>query len=258
MNIGLLMINGENDILPAVLKTHCEIVDVFYVLDGTIPNDESRRICEATGKCGGYITDAELPRPRFSEKPVCGWRQAIYEMAVADHGWDHWFLVLHGDEIWTQHPDQIIQPGVDGYVMLLPFYFPRDGEPWDYGQHPLEQLHWNLAPGFPEFRMFHGGPNVRYLEGQTFNTRPEGIERTVVCDAPIRHYLYRSPSVQRVRAHQHQETQFDPDNYQHITDHDAVYWTGDRIAEYMSKQWFPLLRYDNQVVLTAGEDMSHA
>ena len=243
MNIGLLMINGENDILEEVLESHCEIVDVFYTLDGTIPNDESKAICMETGKCGGYITDAELPRPRFTEKPVCGWRQAIYEMAVADHGWDHWFLVLHGDEIWTCAPEDIVVPGVDGYTMLLPFFFPREGEPWDYSKGAIEQLHWNLGPGFPEFRLFHGNPNVRYRESQRFNTMPEGLSSNLLVDAPILHYLYRSPEVQRARAAQHQQTEFDLDNYLHIVEDDVVYWNDERIKDYQAQAHFKELTY---------------
>lgn len=241
--IGLMMINGENDILERVLASHEQVADVFYVLDGTVPNDTSRALCERSPKCGGYITDAELPRPPYPDKPVCGYRQALYEMACADHGPDNWFLILHGDEVWTEHPGTIVN-GADGYWFLLPFYFPRSGEDWDYDVHPLDQLRWNLRPGYPEFRMFKGGTHVRYSCTQSFNTRPAGITGDGHVAAPIKHYLYRSPDAQRARARQHQATGFDPDNYQHIIDHDAVYWTDEMIARHQKSQWFTELACD--------------
>ncbi|MEN3337126.1 MAG: hypothetical protein V7647_802 [Acidobacteriota bacterium] len=233
--IGLLMVSHEDDILEAVVAAHEEIVDVFYVLDGTTPNDVSRRICEASPKCGGYLTDAELPRPPYTEKPVCGYRQSLYEAAVADHGWDNWFLILHGDEVWTCDPRDIVEDGHDGYWFQLPFYFPRDGEEWDNATHPLDQLRWRLGPGFPEFRMFKGGPNVRYSETQTYDTKPSGVVGDGRCVAPIKHYLYRSPDEQRARAARHVETGFDPDNYRHITARDEVYWDDEMIARYQQQ-----------------------
>ncbi len=173
---------------------------------------------------------------------MCGYRQALYKAAVADHGWDHWFLVLHGDEIWTAHPDDIVGDGRDGYWFLLPFYFPRAGDPWQDDVHPLDQLRWRLGPGFPEFRIFRGGPHVRYEETQSFNTKPTGIVGDGRCDAPILHYLYRSPDVQRERASR--ERQLDIDNYRHIIDRDEVYWTDDMIGRYMAQPHFAMLSCD--------------
>lgn len=250
--LGLLMINGENDVLPEMIGHYEAIVDAFYVLDGTLPNDTSKALCTGSAKCGGYITDAELPRDRYPNKPVCGYRQAIYEQAVADHGHNNWFVLLHGDEVWTTYPADVVN-GHDGYWFTLPFYFPRAGEPWDYNQHPLDQLHWNLSPGWPEFRMFRGSPYVKYWEQQTFNAKPDGVVGGGRCAAPIKHYLYRSPDAQRERAKQHLVTGFDPDNYKHITERDAVYWTDEMIAEYQQREWFRTLSDDREE--TTGHDV---
>jgi hypothetical protein len=172
---------------------------------------------------------------------VCGWRQFLLEHAYLDHGHNNWFLVLHGDEIWTRNPRSAVSDRYDGYIYRLPFFFPREGEEWDPDVHPVDQLHWSLWPGFPEFRLFRGGQHVHYDRGQRFNTRPQGIQNVAICHDPILHYLYRSPEVQRSRAAVHQETQFDPDNYQHITDRDDVYWTDDMIAGAMG-QWYDEVR----------------
>jgi hypothetical protein len=246
-HIGLLMINGENDVLERTLAHNSEYVDAFYVLDGTVPNDESERICRAHPKCWGYRTDAQLPRPPYGDKPVCGWRQFMLEHAYADHGHDNWFLILHGDEVWTKHPKEMVTSSFDGYIYKLPFYFPREGEEWDPAVHPLDQLHWSLWPGYPEFRLFLGGEGVNFNRDQRFNTRPAGIKRAAIAPDPILHYLYRSPDAQRARAAEHARTDFDLANYLHILDDDAVYWTDEMIGRYRRKEFFTELRDTAQV-----------
>jgi hypothetical protein len=228
--LGIMMVSHENDILGRVLAEHSKIVDAFYVLDGTIPSDVSEAICRSFDKCAGYTTDSELPRPPYPELTTCGYRQWPYEQAVADHGTDNWFLELHGDEVWTFHPSEAItaHPGADGFIFPLPFYFSRD--PWDDNRHPFDQLRWHMEPGWPEFRMFKGNPNVGFDPAQHFNTQPAGLHHVVHAGFPIKHYPYRSPTVQRERALVHQRTGFDPDNYQHILDGDQVVWTDEMIA----------------------------
>lgn len=236
--IGLMMIAGENDILPTTIAAHEQIVDAFYVLDGTTPNHVSAAICRAAAKCAGYATDADVPKPRFPERPVDGYRQFIYEHAVSDHGFDNWFLLLHGDEIWRFDPRPLTTMGADGFIFDLPFYFPRAGEPWDDTRSPLEQLRWRLGPGFPEFRMFKGSENVRFDERQHFNVMPSGLHRLQRRPEQIDHYLYRSPAAQRARAQQHLASGFDPDNYRHIAAADKVFWDDEMIASYQSKPYF--------------------
>ena len=187
MNIGLLLVADENDILERVLAANLKFVDVFYVLDGTVPNRQSKRTCAHAAKCRGYWTDAELPRPPYPEGTVCGYRGFIYDKAVEDHGYDHWFVELHGDEIWTVHPNQVIEenPSADGFIFPLPFYFPRADEPWDDKVHPLDQLHWHMTPGWPEFRLFRGNPNVHFSPTQHFNTQPSGLTNVVQVGHPL-------------------------------------------------------------------------
>lgn len=227
VNVGLLMINGENDILERTLAANCEFVDCFYALDGTTPNEHSKAIVTAHPKCEGYVTDDEVAGERFGPLPRDGWRQFLYEQASAAYGRDNWFLLLHGDEVWTGLPDNMDDH--DGFMFSLPVYFPRAGEPWNPNVHPLDQLRWHLGPGYREFRMFKGGDHVNYEPQQHFNVTPSGIHRVGGCDKPIKHYPYRAPELQRERAARHQQTGFDPGNYQHITDDDAVYWDDQRI-----------------------------
>lgn len=258
--LGLLMINHENDILADVLATHSEIVDAFYVLDGTIPNTASREICESFDKCAGYATDADLPRPPYPSGTTCGYRKWPHEMAVAEHGPDNWFLELHGDEIWTFDPHEVVDeyPDADGFVFPLPFYFPLEGQGWDDKRSPLEQLTWSLGPGWPEFRMFRGGDHVHFQPEQHFNTTPSGVHRIAYVDWPIKHYPYRSPRVQRERAAIHQRTGFDPDNYSHIVDDDMLFWDDEMILRYRQKACFRELRNDAEQALYGHRSRSAA
>lgn len=235
MNIGLLMIREENDILERVLAMNYEIYDVLYVLDGTVPSDVSYDICEATGKLCGFWTDAELPRPPYPEGTVCGYRGFIHDQAVSDFGPDHWFLELHGDEVWTFLPEDVIEawPGYDGFGFRLPCYFPRDE--WKANVHPLDQLRWHLLPGWPEFRMYRGNPGVQWDPTQHFNTQPSGLSNIIWTPRVIKHYPYRSPEAQRARAAAHQQSGFDPSNYQHIVHDDEVVWTDAMIQRFMSE-----------------------
>lgn len=246
--VGLLMIDGEDDVLERVIAEHERIVDVFYVLDGTWPNDYSEMICKTSDKCGGYLTDRDLPRPRFPAQARDGSRQALLELAYAAHGHDNWFALLHGDEVWECDPREVIASpnGTDGFGFRLPFYFPRAGEPWREDVHPLDQLRWSLGPGFPEFRLFRGGPGVGFDPFQHSSTRPGGIESVQWTSDTIRHYLYRSPENQIARAERRRATGFDPANYEHISAEGGVYWTDEMIDDYRQKPhaYFTELRHD--------------
>lgn len=241
--IGLLMINGENDILERTLAHNAGFLDAFYVLDGTVPNNVSERICWQHPKCAGYTRDDQLPRPPYPSIAVCGYRKHLHDQAVADYGPDNWFVILHGDEVWTEDPRERIDPVHDGWIYQLPFFFPRAGEEWLPDAHPVDQLRWHLKPGYPEFRLFRGGAGVAYDATQRFNTKPSGIYTIGFADAPILHYLYRSPESQRARAATHVQTQFDPENYSHILNGDAVYWTDAMIDSYRDRQHFRELAY---------------
>lgn len=246
--IGLLMVADEDDILGRTLEINAGYVDCFYVLNGSNDTTRSEDLLTGHEKCWGYWTDNELPEDEYGTLPADGWRGFLYDEAADDHGYDNWFVLLHGDEIWTRDPRYIVAPRFDGYVFRLPFYFPRAGEPWDYTRHPVDQLSWHLGPGWPEFRMFRGGDHVSYDPYQHFDVKPRGVDRLALCMDRILHYPYRSPEVQRARAARHEQTRFDPDNFQHIVKDDAVYWTDDMIAERRSKPSFADLYIDKVMV----------
>jgi hypothetical protein len=243
--VGLTMIANEDDVLAEVVAHHESLVDVFYVLDGTVPNAYSKQTVTASEKCAGYTRDAELPRPPYPVGTVCGYRKFLHEQAVAEFGPDNVFVLLHGDEVWTATPRRVVQenPSADGFVFLLPFYFPR--ESWDITRSPLEQLKWRLGPGFPEFRMFVGREGMAYSPTQHFDVAPSGVRYKITVSYPIRHYLFRSPEAQRTRARMHAASGYDPSNYEHILNGDRVIWTEEMIGEWQRNPHFRELVRDD-------------
>ena len=241
------MINEENDILERALAHNAPLVDCFYVLDGISNHTRTWTIIREYG-CVGYYLDSNMPRPPYPRQPTDGYRQFLLEEAYEDWGHDNWFVLMHGDEVWTADPRSIVEGrDNDGWVFRLPFFVPLAEDGWDDTVHPLDQLHCSIGPGWPELRMFKGGPNVRYNPAQHFNVTPSGLGSIGYADAEILHYPYRSPAVQRARAAMHLKSGFDPDNYRHILDRDEVLWTPEMIAQRMRRPHCEQLR-DTRVV----------
>ncbi len=220
----------DEDIAADVLARSRASTDALYVLDGS----DTRAHLPALD---GYWRDEEMP---YDGQVRDGWRQFLYERAVADHGYDHWFCLLHSDEVWTFDPREMHArwPDADGFQFRASCYFPRAGEQWDYERSALDQLRWSLGPGWPEFRMFHGGPEVAFEPTQHFNTTPRGLRLIIQTDLEIKHYPFRSPSSQLARAQMHMRTGFDPDNYRHVLDGE-IYWSDARIKEWQKESRQP-------------------
>jgi len=218
------MIRDENDILADTLNFNTQYVDCFYVLDGSEDYKTAEDICMGSRKCAGYWRDVECPYPW---PPCDGWRQFLYARATEDNGYDHWFLLLHGDELWLNDPDEarLRVPDADGFEFRLPFAFPRS---WDYSRSAYEQLREFALPGWPEFRLFLGGKDVYYHPQQHFNTRPQGLHNIVrMDDMPILHFPYRSPESQRLRASK--SADWSPENYA-----GATTWDDERLKSFIA------------------------
>lgn len=243
-HIGLLVVKEEDDILERTLTYNALQVDAFYALDGTKDNAESKQIITSHPKCAGYWTDGEI-----GAAPCDGCRKHLLEHAYADHGHDNWFLLLHADEVWTHDVRSFTSRmgfAANAFIYQLPFFFPRADDGWDDEVHPLDQLHWHLGPGWPEVRLFRGGPNVHYDLGQHFNVTPAGVNVFATADAPIYHYPYRSPDTQFTRA----DCSWDPDNYAHVRAGD-VFWTDEMIEQWQQNPRFANLRTLNDAPVAA-------
>lgn len=200
-HIGLLMCGAaDEDVLGETIEQNERLVDCFYALTAGASIKHE--------KCVWQARDSDVPAS-YPDRATDGYRQFLYEQAVLDHGHGNWFLLLHADEIWRVDPPTVVaeHPGADGFVFRVPFWFPV--EPWD-NTRGISQLTHRLGPGWPEFRMFRGSPDVGYQPGQHFNTAPSGLRNIVHTDHVIDHYPYRSAEQQAAKRAHH----FDPDNYQ--------------------------------------------
>ncbi len=233
--IGLLVTACDEDIAADVLKRSQAKPDALYVLDG------SHSLAQLPS-VNGYWRDKDVP---YEGHMRCGWRQFLYERAVSDFGYDHWFLLLHTDEVWTFDPREVPDrwPSVDGFRFRAASYFPREGEDWDYETPPLDQLKWSLCPGWDEFRMFHGSPDVAYEPTQHFNISPGGLHSSVQTELEIKHYPFRSPESQLRRAKMHKETEYHLDGHQHVLE-GHYYWSDEMIAEWQHLDCCTELRHD--------------
>lgn len=199
--IALLVHKAEDDILPESLAANARFFDDIYTLNGdpdATPDDHQ-------------FTDASLPRPPFPENTVDGYRQALLEQAVKDHGHGHLYVLLHADEMWTIDPRKVAaaHPFADGFVFRMPLCF-NPGE-WDNERSPIAQMTACLRPGYPEFRVFRERPGVHFIPSQHFIVKPQGLTKIIDIADEVRHYPFRSAESQLQRA----TATFDPDNYQH-------------------------------------------
>jgi len=209
MIVGLLTVKEEHDILGWTLERMAPHVEAFYVLDGSREWERTLDVCRQHPQMHGFTRDDDLPASYEAGRD--GIRQHLLEQATADYGADHWFLLMHADEVWTVPPRSVADnhPDADGIVVPVACYFPR--EPWDDSRGP-EQLTWHLAPGWPELRMFRG--DVAYDPHQHFDVTPRGVSRLGYDYARVNHYPFRSPQQNRARA----AATWDPDNYRAVPD----------------------------------------
>ena len=221
------MIADENDVLEHTLARNSTLVDAFYVLDGSEDHKTANEICWDFDNCAGYWRDEYLPK-RYPRETTDGCRQFIYNRAGAECGYDHWFLLLHGDEFWTFDPQEVIDraPDADGFVFRLPFAFPRY---WDPAKSAADQLSEFMVPGWPEFRMFRGGHDVQFNPEVHFSVTPQGLHRIYQTEKQILHYLYRAPGVQYDRAAKRRR--WSPENWQELEAR-GPFWDDHRISEF--------------------------
>lgn len=208
MVIGLLMTAHDEDILERTLTHNAALVDCFYALDG----GAAKQIIVKQPNCSAYLSDFQC-----GEGPARdGWRQVLHRWAVADHGPEHLFVLLHGDEMWMDAPRDIADdnPGFDGFMLRL----------------PIATVSGDLiGPGVPEFRMFWGSDDVAYDWQQHFNVQPAGLDNVKLTHGMIAHVPWRSVASQRLRQAHHRDTGFDPDNHDRIYMHEQEiidHWLG--------------------------------
>ena len=100
--IGLMMTCNEEDCIREVMDNHVKYFDKILVLDGS--SDKTEEILRSYPQVKYFLKDKDiidkLPNKKFED---CA-RQFLIDKAQEMYGYDGWFTLLHGDEIWYDNP----------------------------------------------------------------------------------------------------------------------------------------------------------
>ena len=192
-NIGLMMTYNEEDIIDDVLKSHKKYFDKILVLDGS--TDKTPEILQSYDNVVYYLRDEQIfPKRKVTD----GVRQFLLEEAQKRYGYDGWFSLLHGDEIFVDNPNEIAlkaeKQGADIVNWHMLNFFLHTSQKKDYDDlAPLEKRLTHYHPGGLEIRQFKNKKGVYYKLDQVCRVLPHGLKNKPLWDFPIiKHYPERS------------------------------------------------------------------
>ncbi len=192
-NIGLMMTYNEEDIIEDVMNSHKKLFDKILVLDGS--TDKTPEILQSYDNVVYYLRDEQIFPKR---KTTDGVRQFLLEEAQKRYGYDGWFSLLHGDEIFVDNPNEIIikaeKQGADivNWHMLQFFLHTSQRENYD-DLAPLENRLKYYNFGDLEIRQFKNKKGIFFKLDQISRVLPYGLRNKPLLDYPImKHYQKRS------------------------------------------------------------------
>ncbi|MEA3492897.1 MAG: glycosyltransferase [Candidatus Margulisiibacteriota bacterium] len=196
-NIGLMMTCNEEDCIEEVMNEHAKYFDKILVLDGS--SDRTEEIVRSYDAVTYFIKDSEildkLPNRKFKD----GARQFILEKAQELYGYEGWFTLLHGDEIFYDDPNKISEKAekagaekVNWYAMNFFLHSTDKGKDLESIESLQERIKW-YCPGLLEIRQFKNKPGIYYELSEHGRVLPHGIGWKMYKYFPIyKHYPYRS------------------------------------------------------------------
>jgi glycosyltransferase involved in cell wall biosynthesis len=198
-NIGLLMTCNEEDCIEEVMNEHTKYFDKILVLDGS--SDRTEEIVRSYDAVKYFLKDREIISKLPDNKFKDGARQFILEKAQEMFGYEGWFTLLHGDEIFHDDPNKIAEKAekagvekVNWYAMNF-FLHSTDKEKELEGVKSVQaRVRW-YCPGFLEIRQFKNKPGIYYDLSEHGKVLPHGINWKMYKYFPVyKHYPYRSVS----------------------------------------------------------------
>ncbi|MBU0501855.1 MAG: hypothetical protein KJ811_01240 [Candidatus Margulisbacteria bacterium] len=212
-NIGLLMTCNEEDCIEEVMNEHIKYFDKILVLDGS--SDKTEEIIRSCSAVKYFLKDSEiidkLPNRKFED----GARQFLLQKAQELYGYDGWFTLLHGDEIFHDSPIEMTKRAekegaekINWYVMN--FFLHTSDQTKDLGsiKSVQERVTW-YCPGFLEIRSFKNKKGLYYELGRRHCVTPYGIGWHMFSKYPVyKHYPHRSVAQMLKKKEQHQQTGF--------------------------------------------------
>jgi glycosyltransferase involved in cell wall biosynthesis len=203
LNIGLLLTYNEADVLPEMLEAVRSEIDIIYALDGS--SDQTPEILQADPLVKTVLFDQDVaPKQKIRDYH----RQALLDLARAEHGLGHWYTLLHADEFFHDSPRKIIQQaelekaGFVNWMSMQFFLHLQDQGLYDQNGQPLlpkvqQRIRW-YSPFWIEVRQFLDLPQFGFgkvaYRRQHLHPAPHGIGWKPFSKMPIlKHYSYRSP-----------------------------------------------------------------
>ncbi|MDZ7801314.1 MAG: hypothetical protein U5K81_11055 [Trueperaceae bacterium] len=198
MNIGLLLTYQEGDVLEEMLRVNAASVDAIFALDGS--SDGSERILAACPKVEAVLRDEEVaPDGRVRDHH----RQALLDRARQRYGADHWYTLMHGDEIFHDDANAVVEAaeraGAHRVNWAAMQFFLHEDDTLDPTLPVQERVRW-YSPFWVELRQFRDRPGAAYRSGEHGRVVPRGIGWRPYGRMPIlKHYPFRSEAQARAR-----------------------------------------------------------
>ena len=195
-HIGLLMTHNEEDCIKEVMDNHVKYFDKILCLDGS--SDRTEEIVRSYPQVRYFLKDKQILDQVPMGKIRDGARQFILAKAQEIYGYEGWFSILHGDEIFHDNPLDAAEAAekegaekVNWYVMNFFLHTSDKGRDFTAIKSLQERLLW-YCPGFLEIRQFKNKRGVFYDVGQR-GVLPKGIGWRMYSKYPVyKHYPYRS------------------------------------------------------------------
>jgi len=187
-----MMTYNEADIIEEVMDSNKKFFDKILVLDGS--SDHTEEIIRSYENVKYFIKDENLfPKRKITD----GVRQFLLEKAQEMFGYDGWFTLLHGDEIFVDNPNEIVDKAekakaekVNWHALNF-FLHTSQKKTYDENKKIQDQVIF-YHPGGIEIRQFKNKKNVFYNLNQ-MGVLPHGIGYKMLLDYPIfKHYVKRS------------------------------------------------------------------
>lgn len=186
------MTYNEDDIIEDVMKATQKYFDKILVLDGS--TDRTEEIIRSFSNVVYFLKDQDIfPKRKIYD----GARQFLLEKAQAMFGYDGWFTLLHGDEIFVDDPNIIAARAEESKAEkvnwhLLNFFLHKSQkETFNHHGNLVDQLVY-YQPGNLEIRQFKNKKGIYYPLNQIYSVIPKGIGYKMLWDYPvIRHYVHR-------------------------------------------------------------------
>jgi len=204
---------NEEDCIEEVLREHTKYFDAILVLDGS--TDRTEEIIRSFPQVKYFLKDKDildkLPNRKFED----GARQFLLEKAQAMYGYEGWFTLLHGDEIFHDNPVEMAERAeregaekINWYAMNFFLHTSDRGKDLASIKSVQERITW-YCPGFLEIRSFKNKRGIYYKLGERHKVLPYGISWHMFSKYPVyKHYPYRSAFQMMRKKRQHAQTGF--------------------------------------------------